>query len=962
MLRLSYRLFFAIIIMSLSLPSAVASRVAAPPATPIRLVQQPGSGEPIRLEAVSVDAEVHGTQAMTHIELRFYNPNARVLEGQLEFPLLAGQSVIALAMDVDGKLRDGVPVEKIKGRQVFEDVVRQRIDPALLELTQGNHYKLRVYPIPPKGTKRVRLKIAETLPLREQNLIYRLPLSFAKQLPQLQLMLKVFAASAPPVALGSAQGTLFAQHGNVYEAHINRGQLSKQGLFEIHIPAARQASMTTQLFADKTYFQAEIPAPNLESLPRRLPARVALYWDASGSGAQRDHAKEFALLDRYFRAMGQGEVVLVRFRDRSEAPAIFKIANGNWSALKNHLEKTDYDGATALGAISPVANAAEALLFSDGLGNYDNGTFPNLRIPVYVVASAAGSDNSALQLIAARSGGQFADLVALPLAEAAQRVTHEQATLTRLEGAGLSELIAASNRPEHGRWLIAGVAENGAVALRATLRLPDGKTTVLRVPIAQSSPSKLAAYTWARLRLAELDGERRLRRGEIRRLGQLFRMPTAETSLIVLDRIEDYVQHNIEPPLELKADYDRLVAAGVQARQRERGAHLEQIVRRFVEIQAWWNKDFPKNNPPQRKLPASDALMEESSASARSGRATNRARRDASELARPAPASAMASDAASPQRKMATEADAEDGTVINLKKWTSDAPYIARFKAAHAAELYRIYMDERPSWVNSSAFFLDAADALFDRGQTELALRVLSNLAEMDLENRAILRILGYRLTQAKQAGLAIPVFEKVLELAPDEPQSHRDLGLAYAENKQLQQAVDALYEVVSHPWHGRFPDVEMIALAELNAIIARSGEPLDLSRIDKRLIKNMPLDLRVVLIWDADDTDIDLWVTDPNGEKAFYGNPLTYQGGAMSRDFTGGYGPEGFSVKRAKPGKYLIQAQFYGHRQQVISGATSLQVKVSSGFGTAIQRDQIITLRLKEQSDLVTVGEVEVR
>lgn len=44
-----------------------------------------------------------------------------------------------------------------------------------------------------------------------------------------------------------------------------------------------------------------------------------------------------------------------------------------------------------------------------------------------------------------------------------------------------------------------------------------------------------------------------------------------------------------------------------------------------------------------------------------------------------------------------------------------------------------------------------------------------------------------------------------------------------------------------------------------------------------------MPLDLRVVLTWYADNTDIDLWVTDPKGEKAFYGHQLTYQGGRMS-------------------------------------------------------------------------------
>jgi hypothetical protein len=205
---------------------------------------------------------------------------------------------------------------------------------------------------------------------------------------------------------------------------------------------------------------------------------------------------------------------------------------------------------------------------------------------------------------------------------------------------------------------------------------------------------------------------------------------------------------------------------------------------------------------------------------------------------------------------------------------------------------------------------------------------------------------------------LALPVLERVLALAPHEPQSWRDLGLAYAEDGQWQKAVDHLYQVVIRPWHGRFPDVELIALAEMNALIADAPTKVDTSAIEARLLRNLPLDLRAVMTWDADNTDIDLWVTDPNGEKAFYGNPLTYQGGRMSRDFTGGYGPEEFSLKKAKPGKYLVQAQFYGHRQQVVSGATTLQLKLTTGFGTAQQQDQSVTLRLHSGGEVVTVGE----
>lgn len=38
-----------------------------------------------------------------------------------------------------------------------------------------------------------------------------------------------------------------------------------------------------------------------------------------------------------------------------------------------------------------------------------------------------------------------------------------------------------------------------------------------------------------------------------------------------------------------------------------------------------------------------------------------------------------------------------------------------------------------------------------------------------------------------------------------------------------------------------------------------------------------MLLDLCVVLLWDVDNSDMDLWVIDLNGECVYYGNWLIY-------------------------------------------------------------------------------------
>jgi tetratricopeptide (TPR) repeat protein len=474
-------------------------------------------------------------------------------------------------------------------------------------------------------------------------------------------------------------------------------------------------------------------------------------------------------------------------------------------------------------------------------------------------------------------------------------------------------------------------------------------------------PGSFAAQAWARLRLKQLLPEKAINRAEISRLGKTFGLVTPGTSLIVLDRVEDYARYQIRPPAELFAAYERLVAAQGRQAEQDRARHLEEVVRRFKEKQAWWERDFPKGDRPQSKPETGTIGGTMAMESLRIAMPAT-----ASGAMRPAPAMAAPRPARMAEETVADKADGSAGappvTRIQLKKWLPDAPYVERLRQAENERIYRVYLDERPSYLNSTAFFLDAADIFFERGQPQLATRILSNLAEMDLENRHVLRILAYRLLQAHRADLAVPVLERVLELAPDEPQSWRDLGLAQAENGKPRQAVASLYQVVTRPWHNRFPDIELVALAEMNALLATAPAPIDTATltpaVDPRLLRNLPLDLRVVLSWDADNTDIDLWVTDPNGEKAYFANRLSYQGGAVSRDFTGGYGPEEFSLRKAKPGKYLVQAQFYGHRQQVVAGATTLNLRLYTAFGSTEQKEERVTLRLKGQSEVVTIGE----
>ena len=260
-----------------------------------------------------------------------------------------------------------------------------------------------------------------------------------------------------------------------------------------------------------------------------------------------------------------------------------------------------------------------------------------------------------------------------------------------------------------------------------------------------------------------------------------------------------------------------------------------------------------------------------------------------------------------------------------------------RLRSAAATQLYQVYLDERPGYATSPVFFVDAADLLYARGQPELALRVLSNLAELDLENRHTLRTLGHRLIAVGEGRLAVIVFKKVQEISPEEPQSFRDLGLAYAAAGDHQRAVDTLYEVVLRPWHDRFPGIELIALADLNTIAARKPGALDLRRIDPRLLRNLPLDVRAVLTWDADNTDVNLAVTDPNGHVLYPGGGVSFQGGRTSQNFAAGYGLKSLPCARRKTAIPVRRA--FAPAQQFGGGGSPLRIARHTNSAAASRR-----------------------
>ncbi|MEI4517590.1 MULTISPECIES: VIT domain-containing protein [unclassified Stenotrophomonas] len=951
-------------------PTAAAQRVVEP------LLKVAGAEQPVQLEQARIDSHVAAGLAETRIELVFRNPNRRVLEGALEFPLAEGQQVTAFALDIDGVLRDAVPVPKAQGRQVFEAIERRRVDPGLLEQTAGNQFRLRIYPIPALGTRRVALTVREALPVDREGLRWTLPLQFVGQANAVQLQLDAVATGVP-VTHGPPTLALALRDGAWRAQWQGSGrQLPDQLGWTLPLPRGLDAVRGD--FDSDHYVMVQVPVP-VQTRDRTLPHRVGLLWDASGSARHRDTAAELALLQRYFAAIGNGEVQLTVLRDRAEPARRFAIRNGDWSALRRHLEALPYDGASALGDWTAQPDIDEYLLVSDGLANYGKRERPALRANqrLYALSGAgARTDSDRLRAWARAGQGQLLVLNGSHDVESmAARLLRDNPGNVQAEGDGLNDLIVDAERAGQGWVRVLARMQHANGVLRLQVPAAGGGRQTLTVPLAQARDTggALVAHAWADARRRELAADPAGNRAAIQALSQRFGLVGPDTSLLVLETLDDYLRYGIRPAAPLQRDYDRLHAVKLDDEASARRARLDTLARQFAEREHWWNRAWPKGAPPAAA--SSKQLMAPMPAAA---------------PAPPAPAMMVAAESAQRERAeaasttldrveltaarrtqadaaadMAVEGDADDranqgGLRITVAAWAPDSAYARRLRAARPEAVYALYLQEREQHADSSAFYLDVADMLFAHGQRDLALRVLSNLAEMQLENRHVLRVLGYRLMQAKAPALAVPVFRDVLALGEEEPQSFRDLALALEADNQPQAALAAFNEVVVRPWDERFDGISLIALDELTTLVARTG--VDARAVDPRLRRPMPLDLRVVLSWDSDNSDMDLWVTDPNGERAYYGNRLTFQGGQMSRDFTGGYGPEQFSLRQAKPGRYKVEANYFGSREQLVTGATTLTLRLSTHWGSRRQQDQQVTLRLKDSADTVLVGEFDVR
>jgi Ca-activated chloride channel family protein len=135
---------------------------------------------PLEVNFAKVNARINDQVAVTTVEQEFYNPSDARLEGTFMFPVPKGAHLDKFTMEIDGKPVEAELLDAAKARGIYEDIVRKMRDPALLEYSGQDVFKVRIYPIEPRSTKRVKLSYTQLLKSDGGLVGYTLPLGTEK--------------------------------------------------------------------------------------------------------------------------------------------------------------------------------------------------------------------------------------------------------------------------------------------------------------------------------------------------------------------------------------------------------------------------------------------------------------------------------------------------------------------------------------------------------------------------------------------------------------------------------------------------------------------------------------------------------------------------------------------------------------------------------------------------------------
>jgi hypothetical protein len=947
-----------------------------------------GDGNSLELVSLQVTVRIEGPRARTLVDHVFRNPHNRQLEGTFDYPLPTGASPSYFGMFVGqtrdtvpdrfvrqgtapaipqgtlasltpdqvakqintadwGRLQEGRIVGKQKALETYEDIVRGRIDPALLEYAGGNTFSGRVFPIPARGYNRILIAYEELLPRIQDQLLYRYDLPDCK-LAEIQFTLQADSAEAVDAKFVPEKAKKEEGGGRLVYNYTWKEQGPGGEVRFAFRPSRPQIQTISgqQGESGPRYVFARL-RPDLKFQEAQPFAQHAVFLlDTSLS----EHPDRFAVNMKLLRKILESDPGIKYFNILT-----FNIA-GCWVEKRGWLQNTPSDrekafrrldglvleGATDLSAaldkiVQPgfevqLGTPINVFLLSDGQitwGEPDVGTLvarfdsrSSFPTRFFCYRTGLGADNSELfEALTRRGGAVFNCFNEADLASAAEAHRNQCLQVERVSLAGgpeASDLLIADRRAAvypDGEILV-GARVQGAGSARFVVEGTFlGKRFAQEFPVDVSGASELAPRAWAEIAVGSLLALNDPKLDELAvAYCQEFGIASRVASYLVLENDAEYKR------LNLQEERGKTIPGGGDLAQ-----FLDKMWKQLggmLSGREAWAQFLARVEPRIQFF---------------TGRENTRVRQLLTVM--------------------------EDGDFEPPESNLSG-------KIMQTKDVPPTYLSERERNPREVGIYLSEARRRNDARDPDGALQVLSSVIEEYPGRTDALRLVGYRLIDFKQSAQAVKLFEQVQRSRPFEPHSYRDLARSLEEAGKFGLAALQYEIILAGTWHNRFhQSIKTVAFEEYLRMMQEAVRRKDVSpklkdyfggQLERWAGQQQQSDLRVTISWNTDATDVDLWVIEPDGTKCYYQQQQTRNGGQLSSDQTQGYGPERYQVRKALAGTYTVIVHYYRANQNLLAGESHVNVTITRHAGTPQEATERRTVILKKQDEQVEVARLK--
>lgn len=902
----------------------------------------------LSFKSLDVRVDVVGGVVQTHIEAEIHNSSEEEVEGEFALNMPQGAVINHYALDVDGHLVSGVLTEKERAEKAYTDRVTGNIDPGIAKAEPGNIYTTRIFPIDSEGSRKIALGFVTLV--TEQD--FALDLKTESNVGAVKL-------SVPYSETSLRDNPSFSQLG-VAEYFSKNSKLDAA----VTIPMRASGNTLTRHESGQSFYSFGLTQAEQEKLfsdRKFTPKTLRIYWDHSLSRASDNHAAERGVLRSFLRNVSPNSVELITATDHITSQNVFK-GEAIAESVDKVLSDLDYDGGSDLSALLGAGQGRvdSCIFVSDGHSTIGSRKRLSPLCPVYSLSSSKKMNRAMLNMLAQESGGYF-------IAD----VTSRQKTLNLLkqspQGQILSSNVASVTRLGQGTSTVFVIPLTHDMPNMIKLSLADKTSKIVKLErnLANAEFTRHSGIgaLWAASHAESLRARGFVSTSEIVDFSRPYNIAGPESALLVLEETSDYIETGITPPKNFPAqqmeNYFEELADSNQEKAESRAERLDEVIEIWEEQVEWWAKDHSRkdNNKPDQALQNA--------------------------MPQPPPPAQVVAPAPVVSEGYADFGETEDNQIIvtgsrikstidiAIRKWSPNRAYLEELKATDEENFDSVYRKQRSAFGDLPAFYLEVADLLFQTGNKTRASQVVLGALELSSANADTQTLVAHRLLMYGDFDRAIELYEKSLDASDQRPQPYYNLAVALIERANannsegdLLSALMHLDHIIRNVWDGDDDGIELVALMEANAAIKKLPKKRRREvTLDKALIKNLDVDLRIVMDWNVDDADIDLWVTEPSGEKASYSNQLTRSGGQVSNDMTDGYGPEQYLLKRAGKGKFVIRSDLYSSDAYNPNGAIGIRARVIKDFGRSDVSSETIIIELSEENeDEFVIGEYIVK